>query len=35
VRQAPEWKKVDEAFWAKFQQVSAGREMDVRQCYPK
>ena len=35
VRQAPEWKKVDEAFWEKFQQVSSGREMDVRQCYTK
>jgi hypothetical protein len=35
VRQNPEWKKVDEAFWAKYQQVSAGREMDVRQCYQK
>ena len=35
VRQAPAWKKVDEAFWEKFQQVSAGREMDVKQCYQK
>jgi hypothetical protein len=35
VRQRPEWKKVDEAFWEKFQQVSAGREMDVRECYQK
>ena len=35
VRQRPEWKKVDEAFWLKFQQVSAGREMDVQQCYQK
>jgi hypothetical protein len=35
VRQTAEWKKVDEAFWAKFQQVSAGRELDVRQCYQK
>ena len=35
VRQSPEWKKVDEAFWEKFQQVSAGHEMDVRQCYVK
>jgi hypothetical protein len=35
VRQRAEWKKVDEAFWEKFQQVSAGREMDVRQCYQK
>jgi hypothetical protein len=35
VRQNAELKKVDEAFWAKFQQVSAGREMDVQQCYQK
>jgi transglycosylase-like protein with SLT domain len=35
VRQSPQWKKVDEAFWQKFQQVSAGHEMDVRQCYQK
>jgi hypothetical protein len=35
VRQRPEWKKVDEAFWDKFQRVSAGREMDVRECYQK
>jgi len=35
VRQRAEWKKVDEAFWEKFQQVSAGRELDVRQCYQK
>ena len=35
VRQRPEWKKVDEAFWEKFQQVSAGHEMDVLQCYQK
>ena len=35
VRQTAEWKKVDEAFWQKFQQVSAGRELDVRQCYQK
>jgi Transglycosylase SLT domain len=35
VRQSAEWKKVDEAFWEKFQQVSAGHEMDVRQCYTK
>ena len=24
VRQLPEWKKVDEAFWEKFQQISVG-----------
>ena len=35
VRQNAELKKVDEAFWTKFQQVSAGREMDVQQCYQK
>ncbi len=35
VRQTAEWRKVDEAFWQKFEQVSAGREMDVRQCYQK
>jgi Transglycosylase SLT domain len=35
VRQSPEWKKVDEAFWEKFRQVSAGHEMAVSQCYTK
>lgn len=28
-------KKVDQAFWEKFQAVSSGREMEVRQCYQK
>ncbi len=27
------WKKVDEAFWTKFQAVSAGRELAVKDCY--
>ena len=27
VRQSPVWKKVDDAFWAKFQTVSAGKEL--------
>ena len=31
----PALKKVDEAFWEKFQAVSAGREMDVLSCYRK
>ena len=35
VRQAPVWKKVDEAFWQKFQMVSAGDEMAVKSCYVK
>jgi hypothetical protein len=35
VRQAPVWKKVDEAFWEKFQMVSAGNEMAVKSCYVK
>jgi hypothetical protein len=35
VRQSPTWKKVDEAFWAKFQAVSAGNEMAVKSCYEK
>jgi hypothetical protein len=35
VRQAPVWKKVDEAFWQKFQLVSAGNEMAVKSCYVK
>jgi hypothetical protein len=34
-KQNPELKKVDEAFWNKFQAVSAGREMEVQQCYGK
>jgi hypothetical protein len=32
-KQNPELKKVDEAFWNKFQAVSSGREMDVESCY--
>ena len=35
VRQSPVWKKVDEAFWEKFQLVSAGNEMAVKSCYEK
>jgi soluble lytic murein transglycosylase-like protein len=35
VRQSPTWKKVDDAFWAKFQAVSAGNEMAVKSCYEK
>jgi hypothetical protein len=31
----PALKKVDEAFWEKFQAVSSGREMDVLSCYRK
>jgi hypothetical protein len=33
-KQNPALKKVDEAFWEKYQAVSAGREMDVQLCYP-
>ena len=33
VRQSPTWKKVDEAFWTKFQAVSSGQEMAVKSCY--
>jgi len=29
------WKKVDEAFWEKFQSVSAGEELAVKSCYSK
>ena len=32
-KQNPALKKVDEAFWEKYQAVSAGREMDVQLCY--
>jgi Transglycosylase SLT domain len=32
-KQNPELRKVDEAFWNKFQAVSSGREMDVQSCY--
>ncbi len=31
----PALRKVDEAFWEKFQTVSAGREMEVLRCYRK
>ena len=34
-KQNPELKKVDEAFWEKFQTVSSGREMEVERCYRK
>jgi hypothetical protein len=33
VRQSPTWKKVDDAFWTKFQAVSAGEELDVKSCF--
>lgn len=35
VEQSPVWKKVDDAFWEKFQAVSAGDEMAVKSCYVK
>jgi hypothetical protein len=35
VRQSSTWKKVDEAFWEKFQVVSSGKEMEVKSCYQK
>lgn len=34
-KQNTELKKVDDAFWDKFQAVSAGRELDVQRCYGK
>jgi hypothetical protein len=34
-KENPALKKVDEAFWEKFQAVSSGREMDVLSCYRK
>jgi Transglycosylase SLT domain len=34
-KQDPELKKVDEAFWDKFQSVSSGRELEVQRCYQK
>ena len=34
-KQNPALKKVDEAFWNKFQVVSAGKEMEVKSCYQK
>jgi len=33
VRQSATWKKVDDAFWAKFKAVSAGQELAVKSCY--
>ena len=33
VRQSPTWKKVDEAFWSKFQAISSGKELAVKSCY--
>lgn len=33
VRQSAVWRKVDEAFWTKFQAVSAGQELAVKSCY--
>jgi len=33
VRQSPTWKKVDDAFWSKFQAVSSGQELAVKSCY--
>jgi len=33
VRQTPVWKKVDHAFWPKFQTVSSGKELAVKDCY--
>ena len=33
VRQSPTWKKVDEAFWEKFQAISSGQELAVKSCY--
>jgi soluble lytic murein transglycosylase-like protein len=35
VRQSPAWKKVDDAFWTKFQAVSSGQELAVKACYGK
>jgi hypothetical protein len=35
VRQSPTWKKVDEAFWTKFQTVALGKELAVKDCYAK
>jgi hypothetical protein len=33
VRQTPTWKKVDDAFWQKFQAISSGQELAVKSCY--
>ncbi|HTX52253.1 MAG TPA: hypothetical protein VMD08_02495 [Candidatus Baltobacteraceae bacterium] len=35
VKVNPALRKVDDAFWEKFQLVSAGREMEVQRCYKK
>jgi hypothetical protein len=34
-KENPELKKVDDAFWDKFQAVSSGRELEVQRCYQK
>lgn len=34
-KENPALKKVDEAFWEKFQAVSSGHEMEVQRCYQK
>jgi soluble lytic murein transglycosylase-like protein len=34
-KQNPELKKVDQAFWEKFQAVKSGREMEILSCYKK
>jgi hypothetical protein len=33
VRQSPTWKKVDDAFWQKFQTINGGQELAVKSCY--
>jgi hypothetical protein len=33
VRQTATWKKVDDAFWNKFQTVAAGKELAVKECF--
>jgi hypothetical protein len=33
VRQSAVWKKVDEAFWTKFQAISSGQDLAVKTCY--
>jgi hypothetical protein len=33
VRQSPIWKKVDEAFWSKYQSVSSGKEVTAKDCF--
>lgn len=33
VRQTLTWKKVDDAFWEKFQAVSSGQELAVKSCF--